>query len=274
MNYCILQCGYPKSGNYLTYKIVFELLKKNNLFKSLSVSSGRKYIIDKFYSEYKSFPEHSQLDMLQIVDGKYKLKFPHPDLRYHPVSLELLLKYSTLIWTHTLPEKIVNQEFEGVSHRIYILRDGRDVVNSLIHFSTTALQRRRKSEYKIDSPEVLYSKLDIFKKYVSDWANHINSYLRNKENFKVVKFEELINNKSNVVEELGSYLELDISKKDIGDIVYKTSFKEMAKKASNHLRKGKKGDCNNYFTDKHKEIFKEIAGQELNLLNYEQGYNW
>ncbi|WP_408955685.1 sulfotransferase domain-containing protein [Natroniella sp. ANB-PHB2] len=274
MKYCILQCGYPKSGNYLTYKIVSELLKKNNIFKSLSISSGRRDIIDKFYSEYKLFPEHSELDMLQIVDGEYKLKFPHPELRYHSVFLELLLKNSTLIWTHELAEKIINREFKDVTHRIYILRDGRDVVNSLIHFSTTALQRRRKSEYKIDSAEVLYSKMNIFKKYVSDWANHVNSYLKNKEKFKIVRFEKLINNKSKVVEELADYLGLDIKKKDIEDIVYKTGFKEMAKKASNHLRKGKKGDWDNYFTDEHKRVFKEIAGEELIALNYEEDYDW
>ncbi|WP_408955683.1 hypothetical protein [Natroniella sp. ANB-PHB2] len=120
MNYCILRCAYPKSGNYLTYKIVSELLKKNNLFKSLSVDSGLSDIIDKFYSEYKIYPEFSSIDVLRIVNGEYKLVFPHSDFNYHHVSLDLLLNHSTLVCTHELPEKIINQEFKDVSHRIYI----------------------------------------------------------------------------------------------------------------------------------------------------------
>ncbi|WP_408955684.1 sulfotransferase domain-containing protein [Natroniella sp. ANB-PHB2] len=156
----------------------------------------------------------------------------------------------------------------------YILRDGRDAINSLIHYTTTPVVRKRIPKYKIDSVETLYAMMDIFKKYVSDWANHINSYLKNKEKFQVVKFEELIDNKSKVVKELADCLGLDMKKEDIEDIVYKTGFKKMAKKASNHLRKGKKGDWDNYFTDEHKKNFKEIAGEELILLGYEKNYDW
>lgn len=43
---------------------------------------------------------------------------------------------------------------------------------------------------------------------------------------------------------------------------------------TSHYRKGIVGDWKNYFTEEHKALFKEVAGEQLIKLGYEEDYNW
>ena len=61
----------------------------------------------------------------------------------------------------------------------------------------------------------------------------------------------------------------------------KYSFKNLAggrkqgqENTNSHYRKGKRGDWQNHFNDKHKAVFKEKYGDLLIKLGYEKDYNW
>ena len=60
----ILQTGYWKSGNYLLYLILKEILIQNNLHKSYFEVVGLKKIIECFCKEYLEFPEQSEIPIL------------------------------------------------------------------------------------------------------------------------------------------------------------------------------------------------------------------
>ena len=57
----ILQCGYPKSGNYLLYIIIRKLMEKNDSFFSLVKSSGFSELSEKLYPQHLLFPEMLKL---------------------------------------------------------------------------------------------------------------------------------------------------------------------------------------------------------------------
>lgn len=269
----LLQCGYPKSGNYLLYKILSAFLRKQGLLRSLTSACGLGAVIDVLCSEYKTFPEISELDNLRVTESGYHLEFPHPQCRSVPVALDLLLQQSSLIWTHEVPTLMLKPEVD-VTHKFYIVRDGRDVINSIMHYVTSALSLRLRPEYKYDSATELYGNLEYFEKCVIEWATHVQSYMDNEDAFHLVRFEHLVQDKHMVIGKLAKCLEIAVSKNDIDNIVNETDLIQMRKSAPQHVRRGRKGDWRNYFSAEHRRIFKVAAGHVLIAFGYERDLNW
>ncbi len=71
------------------------------------------------------------------------------------------------------------------------------------------------------------------------------------------------------VRAITNYLGIDISEEQIIRVT-----KEIFFKNSTTFRKGQIGDWQNHFTDEHKRAFKEVAGEALINLGYENGYDW
>ncbi|HDH00206.1 MAG TPA: hypothetical protein ENG80_00145 [Nitrospirae bacterium] len=219
----VLQCGYSKSGNYLLYKTVSELMRKCDAFSSLTSGSGLSAVIEALCSEYIQFAEIKELDYLRVVGDKFYLSFPHPKCKLLPISLDLLLDQSSLIWIHEPPSMVLDDRFREITHRLYIMRDGRDVVNSLIYYVTSPVMLRLCPEYKYDSSSELYNNLEYFEKCVLEWVKHVRDYMKIKDRFYPVRFEELVHNKPVVVKGLAEYLGLHITTDDIDSIIHMTS---------------------------------------------------
>ena len=62
----VLQSGYPKSGNYLLYKIIRKLLESKNSLSSFVRQAGITELSDKFWSQNKIFPEKAEVDNIRI----------------------------------------------------------------------------------------------------------------------------------------------------------------------------------------------------------------
>jgi hypothetical protein len=71
-----------------------------------------------------------------------------------------------------------------------------------------------------------------------------------------------------------------LSEEQIQTILKNYSFENLSgnpkgvEDVQNHYRKGTSGDWKNYFTDKHKSLFKEQWGELLIHLGYEQNTEW
>ena len=75
----VLQSGYPKSGNYLLYKIISKLLKSQNSLSSFSKKTGISDLSEKFWSDNKIFPERSEVDNVRILNNNLFLETIAPD---------------------------------------------------------------------------------------------------------------------------------------------------------------------------------------------------
>ena len=265
-----LQCGHDKSGTYLLYKILSLAQKQTRHYKSFMQRSGVGTIIDTHLSRTKRYPEVNEVDHIRRTGDTWTLNFPSPICRHIPLDINLLINTSSLVYTHEKPSRL--QPFrDRFTHRYYLIRDGRDVINSLMHFLTDDISRQLVPEYKISDPQVLYNDLEYFSRLVTKWAEHVSDYLQHAEDYILIHFEQLSKNPLVVLDQIKSETGLDF---DFGRITEETSFGHMKQTAPAHLRKGRAGDWRNYFSARHKEIFKAIAGHMLTHFEYEPTMEW
>ena len=271
MQHKILHCGNAKSGNYTIYKIVKLILRQNNLYSSFKEKTGIGKLIDVFCSEYTTFPEWGYIDIFFLQNNKLHIVFPSPKLRRLPVDEILFIKLSSLLWTHQHASIIKLPLLNDVTHGIYVLRDGRDVVNSFIHYNVLPERLKLELSYRYSSIDEIYSDLDLFNKYVTHWRDHVRSYLDNQSAFLCVRLEDIINKPSTTINKISRYLELPVSTEKIKKEI---QFNYLAQKAPSHMRCGKIADWRNYYNQEHVQIFKDVAGDILVEAGYEKSKNW
>ena len=265
----VLQCGYPKSGNYFLWKLISLCQRKKGYYSSFLVKSGLSELLKHLFKSHgvsPVFKEYFEVDDVTIQENEIIIaNFPDLPVKVDP---ELILHSSSLIWTHSEPEKIIKFALR-VPVRFYLIRDGRDVVNSFIHH-TCRENIRKLYGYQITEPAKVYERLDIFEKYVYEWTKHIKSFLEWRNLFIEVRFEELVN--------FGKHFQLILKlfslEKERDFFVKELSFEKLKINNPEHIRKGQIGNWKEFFSEKHKEIFKEIGGDLLIKLGYEKDFNW
>ena len=94
-------------------------------------------------------------------------------------------------------------------------------------------------------------------------------------NCLAIRFEDLVNleTRDHTHTRVARYLLPDIRNGEIREVVRKMHDGQNAKK-SHTFRKGIPGDWRNNFSEKHIVLFKELAGQMLIDLGYEQNFEW
>ena len=120
---------------------------------------------------------------------------------------------------------------------------------------------------------------DVILKYASEWAKtaqYVNEYrLRYPSQVKIVYYESLLSNPEAELKEIFGFLELNNQQDTVQQVIEKTAFEKKQKKGEkSFFRKGGSGDWKNYFKEKDKDNFKNIAGKILIELGYEQDNAW
>jgi len=138
------QCGFPKSGNYLLFRILKSILTETGFWSSF-ISKSQCWTISKEWDEIDlSFPEEKEVDHIYIENNRLFLKNSFVFLKKGQVNagyeislqdLDTFNSYARLLWTHQKP-KPKHFEILGQYRKwIYIVQDGRDVINSYFHYS-------------------------------------------------------------------------------------------------------------------------------------------
>jgi hypothetical protein len=185
---------------------------------------------------------------------------------------------------------------------IHIVRDGRDVViSSMHHIWNNAKDRGGPNDLE---PEVL-AKRDAYRQdpegflargesifvdgqlagTARNWANLVGKASKDGrellgENYVEVRYENLLERPVDETRRLLRFLGADDSENVAQQCVELTSFERMSKRkrgqedSSSFFRKGVAGDWKNVFTERDKEIFKEVAGDLLIKLGYEKDGDW
>ncbi|RIL00272.1 MAG: hypothetical protein DCC71_18880 [Proteobacteria bacterium] len=260
----VLQCGYSKSGNYLLHRVIEQIQESHGLFRSFVERSGVGQTIDALCPRTKRMPDARRVDNWKLVDGRWHVQFPDMRARWLPLDWELALRHTSLVWSHDTPGDLVRYE-RDFTHRVYVLRDGRDVVNSMLHYLVTPAILALYPDHRFTTIEQIYAELDFFASKVVAWRDHVRSLLRHRDRWLVVRFEDLVAQREREIARIAVHLGLDV---DVAAIAANTSFDRMHEAAPRHLREGKSGDWRRWFTQRHGACFDEIAGQELRAIGY------
>ncbi|MEW6072507.1 MAG: sulfotransferase domain-containing protein [Planctomycetota bacterium] len=283
----ILTCGHPKSGLYLTVRIVAKLLENRGLLASYKRNHGLDREIDRDWSGHKVFPEISWLDHIRRIDPsfarmwpelarqRFHLAWPDPRHPFRTVPIEEVVAESSLLWSSLGPLQTASAEFAGVTHRVYSLRDGRDVVVSLLHYLTSDIMRQLgPANRALGTAADALADLRRFEEAARAWAAHVQEFLPRRHQFVAVRFEELVADKPAAVARLAHELGLDPRPGEIEDIVARTTPAATSAHAPHHLRRGIAGDWRNHFSPAHREIFHCAAGDALVAAGYERDGDW
>ena len=148
---------------------------------------------------------------------------------------------------------------------IIIYRDGRDVVTSSRFFEKHHL----KKDWSLKDAALAWRKeIEAQQRHAAEFTIHTCSY------------EGLLQDGKRVVPELLGSLGLPADEALVDDLIHRSSFKALTgrkrgeESRGRFLRKGVSGDWKNHFSDEDKAVFKEVAGDLLIELGYEQDMDW
>lgn len=171
---------------------------------------------------------------------------------------------------------------------VLIIRDPRDIVVSHFHYVSYRSRRHRLHAYYTSLPDdqtrLMVSITGILEPQndpivrLPDIDSRSRAFLTWKDHGAcVVKFENLVGPHGGGTSEaqekeictLAEYLGVDYSEETIKHIA-----RNVYDPQSATFRKGSTGDWKNHLTREHKEAFKQIAGQLIVDLGYEQDQEW
>src|SRR6266487_1390269 len=165
----------------------------------------------------------------------------------------------------------------------FIYRDPRDMLVSQVFFATDIYEEHGMHEYYKSLPDfeerlkVAITGIDRDGLYMVSVKQRYESVFQwlAQENVMCIRFEDLINNRDAT---------LDAMLDEVASTGYKIPMprekalsvlaEAIQPKKSHTFRSGKTGGWREYFTEEHKTLFKDVAGNLLVKLGYEKGNDW
>jgi len=173
-----------------------------------------------------------------------------------------------------------------VTRFIVTYRDLRDMcVSRYSHVIIDPKHRHHKLYCSLGSEEAISHCIGVVKEayvpWVRDWIDVASA---NKDTTLAIKYENLNLSTFATLKRIGVFYGFKLSDDFIAKLAATKIKKERNLKRSikknlpgrlrDSGRKGIVGDWKNFFTDRHKQEFKKIAGSLLIELGYEKNYNW
>ena len=250
----LLGISFPKSGTHLLDQILLG-------FSNIAPYSKR---LHSFYAEYegesgvKRSPEQALvwLDSLRPRDVASAHLFARPEAVARVCSSKVI--------------------------PYFIFRDPRDVVVSHVFYVTDMEARHVHHEYYLSLPDFdsrLHASIlgrpdadvefpniaERFKPYM-DWLNH--------SEVLTIHFEDLIHNRAATLTRIMDHFLACVPLQTPRQLLLDSLEASINPSRSPTFRSGKTGEWKKYFTDEHKRIFKDVAGNLLAKLGYEENNDW
>ena len=251
---CLLGISFPKSGTHLLDQILLG-------FPNVAPFTKR---LHSFYAEY---------------EGETGRKRPHE----HALAWLDSLRPGDIASAHLFArtgavERVCSPKFVPY----FIFRDPRDVVISHVFYVTDMEARHVHHDYYQSLPDFdARLRVSILGRgntgiEFPNIADRFAPYLGwlNRDEVLSIHFEELIEDRitalNRIVDHFLARVPLQIDRQVILDFL-KASINS---RRSPTFRSGKTGEWRKYFTEEHKQMFKDIAGDLLVRLRYEKDDHW
>lgn len=203
------------------------------------------------------------------------------------------------IWLYYLRKMILNRiyaQIRNVSHRviikeassvdasdiisecfpqsriIFIARDGRDVLDSIVD----ATQEGAFMTIYGYAPQEKKDKLRVLRNVSRLWVfsmeNRLRTFYRHRKDLSyLVRYEDLVKNTADELIKLYEFLQIDINQNEIHNIIQKYSFEKIPpslKGSGKFFRSAKPGAWKNNFSKEELTVIEEIMNKTLRTLEY------
>ena len=250
----LLGISFPKSGTHLLDQILLG-------FSEVAPYAKR---LHSFYAEYEgeSGRKHSPEQALRWLDG----------LRPGDIASAHLFARPAVI------DRVASSAFIPY----FIFRDPRDVVVSHVFYVTDMEARHVHHDYYQSLPD-FNARLNVSilgrpdtKIEFSNIADRFAPYLGWLDQASVMKihFEELVNERVTMLHQIIDHFLARVPLHAPRQLILESLEASINPKRSPTFRSGKTGEWRQHFTDEHKKVFKDVAGDLLRRLGYEKDNNW
>ena len=164
----------------------------------------------------------------------------------------------------------------------FIFRDPRDVVVSHVFYVTDMEARHVHHDYYQSLPDFdsrlkvsILGRPDANIEF-SNIADRFEPYLGwlNRPEVLTIHFEDLIHHRESTLTSIMDHLLSRVTLPASRQLILNSLEASINPAKSPTFRSGKTGEWKKHFTDEHKKIFKEVAGDLLVKLGYEKDGNW
>jgi hypothetical protein len=160
-----------------------------------------------------------------------------------------------IIWTHQKPIMEHFQLLHPDRKWFYLIRDGKDVINSYFHYSVSERMLKLRPDFKMRTLDQLYNNMNYFRSVIQMWIDHVDSYLKLRNNYMLIRYEDLISSKEQLIKKILNALEIRLCDVDIDSILQLTQKKIMRADSPNHVREKKTGGWEKFFSKNHLDIY-------------------
>ena len=249
--------SYPKSGNtWLRSFLISLLFLKNSNFELKNIRLIEQYPQKKHFKDLiKNFYNFGEIKANWISSQE-------------KINLDNNIRFFK---THNMFCKIDEYSFSNFENTlgcIYIVRDPRNLITSLMHHNNLKNYEEAKKfifnekQFTID----LKSTTENFPlcTLIGSWQTHFNSWKRMKKNYLLIKYENLIANPIEEFKKVSSYIEklfrIKIKYEDLQKSIKDVSFDKLKKMEEKYGFEESATD--------------EITGKKKNFFNLGSNNNW
>ena len=250
----LLGISFPKSGTHLLDQILLG-------FNKVAPFSRR---LHSFYAEYEGESGHKRTPE-QAVAWVNSLR-PGDITSAHLFAREELMK------------RVCSSAFIPY----FIFRDPRDVVVSHVFYVTDMEARHVHHDYYQSLPDFnarlnvsILGRPDPIIEF-PNIADRFAPYLGWLDRPSVLKihFEDLINDRAAILNRIIDHFLRRVPLQAARELLLESLESSINPSRSPTFRSGKTGEWKRYFTEEHKKIFKDVAGDLLVKLGYEKDNDW
>ena len=250
----LLGISFPKSGTHLLDQILLG-------FSNVAPYAKR---VHSFYAEYEgeSGKKRDPQQALNWLDSLRPRDIASAHLFARPEAIA----------------RVCSEKFAPY----FIFRDPRDVVVSHVFYVTDMEARHVHHDYYQSLPDFnarltvsILGRSDTNVEFLNI-ADRFAPYLGwlDKKEVLTIHFEDLIHQRESTLTSIMDHLLNRVTFQTPRQLILDSLETSINPKKSPTFRSGKTGEWKKHFTDEHKKIFKEVAGDLLVKLGYEENNNW
>lgn len=189
-----------------------------------------------------------------------------------------------LITEHISPAAIfANEYLKQQKKKIFVMRDFRDVYNSLAKYVDQGCQQYAKMEilgsYE-DYRRYNYACIHAFHECIKSWKEFVAGYLEHKDEMYLLRYEDIIKDPEASVVAIGKYLGKDITMEEAMRITGVLLNRDLSdKKGNRHMRhfsgsSVRSGEWRKFFSRYMVDTVKRELGDLLIECGYEKHFDW